>query len=118
MENAVVRPLTRGADATPATDEPCEPEWTRSRCSSVLQTLIRSIRAMRSRGLGQADRLPDLGQLPGVIVPVDAEEGPDPYRNRHLVRADEWLEQGNARAPGEEVLVAQGLEVLHDLEPT
>src|SRR4029453_3280518 len=117
MEKPDVRPLARGADTTSAIDEPCEPERTPSRCSSVLQTLPRSIRAMVSRGLGQADRLPVLGQLPPMMVPVDAEEGPDPYRDRHLVRAVELLEQGDAGASGNEGLVAQGLQVLEDLEP-
>src|SRR5262245_5220232 len=112
-----VRPPPRSADATSPVGEPAEPERTRSRCSSVLQTLTRSIRAMASGGLGQADRLPDLGHLPRVIVPVDAEERPDPHRDRHLVGAEELLEQGDAGAPGDEGLVAQGLQVLEDLEP-
>src|SRR4029453_3407786 len=117
MEKPDVRPLARGADTTSAMSESSEPERPPPRCSSVLQTLTRSIRAMASRGLGQADRLPDLGQLPRMIVPVDAEEGPDPYRDRHFVRAVELLEQGDAGGSGNEGLVAQGLQVLEDLQP-
>src|SRR5262249_37885960 len=58
----------------------------------------------------QADRLADLGELAGVIVPVIVEHRADEHRNRDLVGAHELLEQRDARlAP--EVGVAQAVEV-------
>src|SRR5262245_52945322 len=75
------------------------------------------VRAAAPRGEGerllrvrQADRLADLGELAGVVVPVIVEHRADEHRDRDLVGAHELLEQRDARlAP--EVGVAQAVEV-------
>src|SRR5262249_19168861 len=66
--------------------------------------------------VGEADRLADLGDLAGVIVPVVVEHGADEHRDRDLVGAHELLEQRDARL-ALEVGVADGVEIREDLAP-
>src|SRR5262249_33591168 len=68
----------------------------------------------RSRLLrfGQADRLPDLGDLPRVVVPVVLEQRAHEGGNVDLLDSHDLLEERNARL-ALEVGLAQGVEVVH-----
>src|SRR5438552_777597 len=62
---------------------------------------------------GEADGLADLGELAGVVVPVELEERPHEGRDVDLVDSHDLLEEGNARlAP--EIGLAESVEIEGD----
>src|SRR5262245_23538267 len=51
----------------------------------------------RGGGAAEPDGVPDLLDLPGVVVPVVVEHRAEVHVERDLVRAHELLEEGDAR---------------------
>src|SRR5215470_633468 len=68
--------------------------------------------ACRLLRFGQAHRLPDLGDLSRVVVPVVLEQRAHEGGNVDLLDSHDLLEEGNARL-ALEVGLAQGIEVVH-----